>query len=421
VIFLSVCFVGNDLFYKGVISSLYMLCACKSMFNNLKVINFFKHSIIPGVNVFICDCIKTGMKHFFTIKLIEWHIQHNKRIMPWKGEKNPYKIWLSEIILQQTRVEQGLSYYNKFVHSYPQIENLAKAPDEDVFKLWEGLGYYTRCKNLLVTARFVANELEGKFPSKYEEILSLKGIGPYTAAAISSFGFGLPYAVVDGNVFRVLARYFGEAKAIDSNEGKKFFTRLAQKLLVKEDPALYNQAIMDFGAIVCKPQIPHCQECMLRVNCVAFESGLVNKLPVKEKQLVKKERWLYYFVFKHKNNVLVNKRVGKGIWENLFEFYLFESFKSQRWTKATLKEWMNEQLGITNYSLAGISGIYKQQLTHQKLQGQFINIHLEKVPKSLQHMQLVNTTEFKKLSFPRFINQYLEEEQVKVDSHALFS
>ncbi len=352
------------------------------------------------------------MKNFFTIKLFEWHNLHNKRTMPWKGEKDPYKIWLSEIILQQTRVEQGIAYYNKFVQTYPHIINLAAAADESVFKIWEGLGYYNRCKNLLITARQIATEHAGKFPTNYDDIIKLKGVGPYTAAAIASFAYNLPYAVVDGNVFRLLSRYFGFKLPIDTIEGKRTYSELAQELLNKKKPALYNQAIMDFGATVCKPQIPLCKNCVFNKHCIAFKNGWVNELPVKEKLLLKKDRWMYYFVFTVNNKVLVSKRTGKGIWENLFEFYLFEGFKTLHWTPDFLDTWMHEQLGISNFTLVNISGIYKQKLTHQNLQGQFITIELKKVPKSLQHFLLVKKHDLSNLAFPRFINDFLKDKQL---------
>ena len=224
----------------------------------------------------------------FTSLLMRWHKETNRREMPWKGEKDPYKIWLSEVILQQTRVEQGWGYYERFITKYPTIKQLAKAKDEDVFKLWEGLGYYTRCKNVLFTARFITKELKGKFPRTYEEILLLKGVGPYTAAAISSFAFDLPYAVVDGNVFRVLSRVFGIAIATDSTDGKKKFTQLAGTVLDRKEPGAYNQAIMDFGATVCKPFAALCSSCIQQKICIAHQEGKVDQLPFKEKVLQKK-------------------------------------------------------------------------------------------------------------------------------------
>lgn len=332
--------------------------------------------------------------------------------MPWKGEKNPYKIWISEIILQQTRVKQGLLYYNKFIEQFPTLSSLAFAADESVFKVWEGLGYYTRCKNLLFTAQFIHDKLNDAFPSTYEDILALKGIGPYTAAAISSFAYGLPHAVVDGNVFRVLARFFGEAIPIDSVKGKSFFSALANELLFTKDSALYNQAIMDFGATVCKPQIPECNQCILQKNCTAFSLGLVNKLPVKEKRLVRKERCFTYFVFEVEDEILIRKRIEKDIWENLYEFYLFETNTEWNLKLPEIKDFLYKQLGIANFRVTRISKIFTQQLTHQNLQGRFISIHLTEIPQSLQHYKAVKAESLSLIAFPKFINQYLQSDHV---------
>jgi A/G-specific adenine glycosylase len=198
--------------------------------------------------------------------LLSWNRSGNQRAMPWKGEKDPYKIWLSEIILQQTRVEQGLKYYQNFIKLFPDVHVLANAPDEAVFKAWEGLGYYSRCKNLLVTARFISTELKGVFPANYESILALKGVGSYTAAAIASFAYNLPHAVLDGNVFRVLSRIFDIEVPIDSTEGKKQFSDLADLILPKKKAGEFNQAIMDFGAVICKP-VPECHLCFFKDGC----------------------------------------------------------------------------------------------------------------------------------------------------------
>ncbi len=351
----------------------------------------------------------TMKKEKFTQSLMQWHLQTNNRIMPWKGEKDPYKIWLSEIILQQTRVEQGWSYYEKFIQQYPTIQQLAKAKDEQVFKLWEGLGYYNRCKNLLFTARLITNKYKGKFPNQYDTIISLKGIGPYTAAAIASFAYNLPYAVVDGNVFRVLSRFFGIDTAIDSAKGKNEFSILANDVLDKKNSGLYNQAIMDFGATVCKPMLPTCSHCPLKKNCIAFKTGKVNHLPVKEKVLQKKNRWLYYFLFEHNNSILVNKRSAKDIWENLFEFYFLETDAQQKWNNHYINDWMKQQLGIKKANIIHISEIFSQQLTHQNIKGQFIKIKLSIIPSALKHYQWMDKRSIKKLAFPKFINQYLEQ------------
>src|ERR1043166_2452290 len=266
---------------------------------------------------------KTKLQVFSSI-LLKWNKEENNRQMPWKGEKDPYKIWLSEIILQQTRVDQGLKYYEKFITAFPDIDRLANASDQRIYKYWEGLGYYTRCKNLIATARNVSKNLDGKFPETYEGIKNLKGIGPYTAAAIASFGFNEQRAVVDGNVFRVLSRMFGIAKSIDSAEGKKWFNDLAGRLLYKKDPALYNQAIMDLGAVVCKP-VPVCELCPFKKKCHARLTNKVHSLPVKGKKVLIRKRWFNYVLLEYKGKLAIRKREEKDIWHNLFEFLLVES------------------------------------------------------------------------------------------------
>lgn len=328
--------------------------------------------------------------------------------MPWKGEKDPYKIWLSEVILQQTRVEQGLGYYERFIKKYPAIDKLAKAKDDEVYKLWEGLGYYSRCKNLLATARSIAKEQHGIFPGSYEEILRLKGVGPYIAAAIASFAYNLPYAVLDGNVFRVLSRVYGIETPIDSTEGKKQFSRIAEENLDKQRAGEYNQAIMDFGATVCKPMVPLCSECPVKKICAAYNNGIVNHLPVKEKMLQKKLRWFYYFLFEVDGKLLVHQRTGKDIWQNLFEFYAFESPVEITWDKKKIESWLKDQFDIKQYKQKHTSDVYSQQLTHQTIKGRFFTIELRSIPKSLEHYRWVEGREMKKLAFPKFINQYLE-------------
>lgn len=338
---------------------------------------------------------------------MRWHREENTREMPWKGEKDPYKIWLSEVILQQTRVAQGWQYYKNFIKKYPRISGLAKAPDQEVFKLWEGLGYYNRCRNLLFTAREIVKERAGKFPDRYEDILALKGVGPYTAAAIASFAYNLPYAVVDGNVFRVLSRFFGIEEAIDSAKGRQLFTELAEKMLDKKEPGAFNQAIMDFGAVICKPVSPSCSICPLQKYCIAFSEGKVNHLPVKEKTLQRKHRWFYYFLFEKSGKVMVNHRTGKDIWQNLYEFYLLESDEAIQWNEAEVHHWLKEQLGITKATVYHISPVAVQQLTHQQIRGQFIRIELDNIPSFLSKYQWQPLQTLRKLPFPKFITQYL--------------
>lgn len=329
--------------------------------------------------------------------------------MPWKGETDPYKIWLSEIILQQTRVEQGLNYYNKFIKTFPDIHALAKAPDEKVFKIWEGLGYYSRCRNLIATAKHISAERKGKFPGTYDEIRSLKGVGPYTAAAISSFAYNLPHAVVDGNVFRVLSRIFGIEKPTDSIEGKKFFTTLANELLDKKQPGSYNQAIMDFGAVVCKPAAPLCNDCVFKKECFAYINDKVNDLPVKEKKLVIKKRWFYYLVLEHKKEIAIRQRTAKDIWQDLYEFPLIEA--EQEWDSkkiiqtAEKKGWLLKK----EYELVSLSPLLKQQLSHQLISGRFITIRIKRKSTLKGDWMWVASSKLGKYAFPKFINQYLAE------------
>ncbi|HEY0677998.1 MAG TPA: A/G-specific adenine glycosylase [Chitinophagaceae bacterium] len=346
----------------------------------------------------------------FTKKLLEWNLNRNRRSMPWKGETDPYRIWLSEIILQQTRVEQGRAYYERFILRYPTVRDLANAPLDQVYKLWEGLGYYTRCKNLHETARIITNTYNGRFPSTYNEILQLKGIGPYTASAIASFAFKLPYAVVDGNVQRVLSRYFGINTPIDSSDGKKLYSELAQALLDTSDPGNYNQAIMDFGATICKPQNPLCDECVQKSDCQAFAHGWVNELPVKEKMLVKKTRWFNYFVLELDESVYIRQRNGKDIWTNLYEFILHESDNSLVTNTVNLDRQLQDCVGHSGFAISDISKPYKQQLTHQTILGQFIKVELQK-PLSHPSTILVPKKRLPEYAFPKMVNLYLSDRE----------
>lgn len=334
--------------------------------------------------------------------------------MPWKGEKDPYKIWLSEIILQQTRVEQGLDYYNRFISAFPLIHQLAAASETEVFKLWEGLGYYTRCKNLIATAQYISLNLNGKFPDAYHAILQLKGIGPYTAAAISSFAFNLPHAVVDGNVFRVLARYFGIDTPIDNGNGRQLFTDIAQELLDKKNPANYNQAIMDFGALICKPKLPLCGECILQNKCAAFQQGTVDQLPVKEKKIIKKSRWFYYLVLEHDALTYARKRGPKDIWENLYEFSLIENEAAMPLDAVLALPEVKTLLAKNTVETQHISPLYKQLLTHQTIHGQFIRLRLKK-PLHSKAFTAFSSQELAALPFPKFIDKYLKDKNVSLN------
>jgi len=257
--------------------------------------------------------------------LIKWYLS-NRRELPWRKTGDPYHIWLSEIMLQQTRIEQGLPYYVVFTEAFPTVFDLANASQDKILKLWQGLGYYSRARNLHETAKFIAEELDGKFPDTYKDLLKLKGVGDYTASAIASICFNEATPVVDGNVYRVLARYFDIDTPINSSSGQKEFKALATELIDEEDPATYNQAIMEFGALHCKPQNPLCDSCPLADSCLALRNNKTRVLPVKLKKAKVKKRFFNYLVFlSEENETLLEQRKGRGIWEGLYQFPLLES------------------------------------------------------------------------------------------------
>ena len=344
---------------------------------------------------------------FFTKALLNWNKNVNKREMPWKYETDPYKIWISEIILQQTRVSQGLEYYNRFILRFPNINSLATASEAVVFKHWEGLGYYTRCKNIIATAKYISGNLKGIFPNQYDAILQLKGIGSYTASAIASFAYNLPYAVLDGNVFRLLSRFFGVHTAVDSLEGKRFFNSLAQELLDKNLPGRYNQAIMDFGATVCKP-VPSCEICPLNKRCIAFASAIQLQLPVKEKKIVKRTRWFYFLVVRYRNKEYIRKREAKDIWQNLYEYILLEMPGAKTTGAIQASKEFRAIFKGTSYTIGEVSVEYQQQLTHQTIVGRFITITVKR-PLGLENYQLASADDIKRLPFPKFITTYLKD------------
>ncbi len=338
---------------------------------------------------------------------MHWHENANTRSLPWKQEKDPYKIWLSEIILQQTRAAQGLPYYLKFTEAFPTVKELAKAKDEKVFRLWQGLGYYNRCKNMLATARHIANDLKGIFPHTYGGLLELKGIGPYTAAAIASFAYGLPHAVVDGNVYRVLARYFGMETPTDSTEGKKLFTALADEVLDRTDSAAYNQAIMDLGATVCTPALPMCEECPLRKNCVAYKETTISLLPVKSKKLQVKKRYFHYILLQDRDKVWLRKRSGRDIWENLYEPYLIESNRTLTPQKLQKDE---KYLALKlNGNKLKYDGEDRQKLTHQLIESRFYSLKMPEKPPFPKDGKWVKINDLKKYAFPKTVLSFLEK------------
>jgi A/G-specific adenine glycosylase len=344
----------------------------------------------------------------FTRRLLHWDKVNNFRKMPWKGESDPYKIWLSEIILQQTRVDQGWAYYEIFIRHFPTIDKLAQAPEDQVFKLWEGLGYYNRCKNLIITARKISFEYKGRFPNTYEEVLNLKGIGPYTAAAICSFAFKLPYAVVDGNVERVISRYFAIDTPVDQAKGKKLVSKIATNLLDKKEPGIYNQAIMDFGATICKPKNPLCSECLFADDCQANRLRLTQALPIKSKKLVKRQRWFNYFIVREGNKVLVKKRDEKDIWANLFEFMLLETKSPISVSEEIQGQFLKEYFGMKRINVLRSSRVYKHELTHQTVYIKFFHISNLSGESKVGYKR-VDMQDLNQYAFPKPIAAYLTE------------
>jgi len=345
----------------------------------------------------------------FSYQIIKWY-KNNPRELPWRNTSDPYKIWLSEIILQQTRVAQGLPYYEAFLDSYPTVKDLALAPEEEVLRLWQGLGYYSRARNLHFCAKMIWFDLKGKFPRTYKELLLLKGVGSYTAAAISSFAFGEVKAVVDGNVFRVLARVFGIETDIASGKGKKEFETLANEIIPEDDPATFNQAMMDFGARLCTPKNPSCEECPLQQNCFAYQNSLVKALPVKINKTKVRERNIHYYVIKCGNSWVWNKRTAGDIWEGLHDFPQLEPSST------------STELGLSllrQDTIIPFSKKYRHILSHQKLNVQFSQVVIPE--KNYQNLAqwcenegyfLVAEEKIDQLAKPKLIVNFLTDAEI---------
>lgn len=305
----------------------------------------------------------------------------NHRELPWRGITDAYRIWISEIILQQTRVVQGYEYYNRFVSRFPNVRALAAADDDEVMKLWQGLGYYSRARNLLAAARQVVERFGGEFPTTYEGIRSLPGIGDYTAAAIASFAYGLPHAVVDGNVYRVLSRLYGIDTPVDTTEGKKVFAALADELLDRCDPGGYNQALMEFGALYCVPRSPQCGGCVFADRCLAFATGRVESLPVKQGRTVVKPRYFNYFYVRHGADTWVRRREGRDIWRNLYELPLIETAEEQSLdTLQQSESWASLFAEAGQVSVSAQVYTCKHVLSHRVIHARFYVVETENSP-----------------------------------------
>jgi len=345
----------------------------------------------------------------FTNLLIEWYLQ-KKRDLPWRNTTNPYPIWLSEIILQQTRVAQGMPYFYAFLESFPTVKELAIADEQQVLKLWQGLGYYSRARNLHQTAQYIANELDGVFPNSYASLIQLKGIGEYTAAAIASFAYNEPVPVVDGNVFRVVSRYFGIESDINTGKTKKEFTALAAELLSKEQPALFNQAIMEFGAMHCTPKNPDCENCIFNSSCVALQKGLVGQLPFKSKKIKIRKRYFNYIVLQDKKgNTKIQQRTDKGIWHNLYEFPLFETTQEEGFETIAPLIKNDTDFGDSVVSIQEANPI---SLIH-KLSHQHLYIKFWKVTVNNTLTDGVNPEQLRTFPFPIVIHNFIEEDATK--------
>lgn len=341
----------------------------------------------------------------FQSEIVNWYLKH-KRALPWRDTKDAYIIWLSEVILQQTRVEQGLPYFNRFLQHYPTVLDFAAASETQILKLWQGLGYYSRGRNMLFTAKQVQDLHDGKFPTKYDDLIKLKGIGEYTAAAIASFSANESKAVLDGNVFRVLSRYFGVTEPINSSGGKKQFLELAQELIADQEASIYNQAIMEFGALQCKPKSPNCSVCPVQSGCVANTQGLVSTLPVKLNKLKKRTRFFNYLICQSDENILVKKRNAGDIWQELYDFPLVETLENYQEAQQSFSEQLEKIFGKDcNITLLSQQ---KHLLTHQTIYVQFFGLDNYIINFNQDaEIKWVTLREFDELPQPKVITNFM--------------
>ncbi|WP_139958960.1 A/G-specific adenine glycosylase [Flavicella sediminum] len=341
----------------------------------------------------------------FCNRLELWYLG-NKRDLPWRKNKEAYQVWLSEIILQQTRVAQGMSYYFKFLEAFPTVNDLANAPEEEVLKLWQGLGYYSRARNLHFSAKYIVSDLKGVFPKSYKELLALKGVGDYTASAVASICYNEEVAVVDGNVYRVLSRCFGISTAINSSKGIKQFKELAQELLPAKTPGNYNQALMDFGSLQCKPANPLCETCPLNDICIAYASNKITELPFKEKKIKIRNRYFNFVVLNSADGkTVLEQRIGKGIWENLFQFPLIET-NSEIEANELIEN--SEYLSLTKGSNLSLK-LYNPKVWVHKLSHQHLFVKFWVVNGDFQNEELICWKTVHKFAVPRIIHKFLEE------------
>lgn len=346
------------------------------------------------------------MKHPIASTLIAWYDQHGRRL-PWRLTRDAYHIWLSEVILQQTRVQQGLGYYLRFTERFPRIELLAAASEDEVLKLWQGLGYYSRARNLHAAARQVVEAYGGRFPDTFEELRKLRGVGDYTAAAIASMAFDRPTAVVDGNVYRVLGRLFDLEVPIDSGEGRRTYAALAAELLDTKNPATYNQAIMDFGAMVCTPQSPACATCPLQGQCQALTAGTVAQRPVKQGRTKLRDRYFHFLHLQFNGHTLLHRRGAGDIWQGLYEFPLVELTEAGDFAALSRSERFTEWLDGRTFRLCESRPMPLHQLSHQRLHATFHRIEIEPLP-PIEGMLPIREEELGDYAVSRLMQRYLE-------------
>ena len=333
----------------------------------------------------------------FAVSLISWY-KKNYRKLPWRNTNEPYTIWVSEIILQQTRVNQGLPYFKNFIERFPTLESLAKSSEEEVLKQWQGLGYYSRARNMHYTAKYISNHLNGTFPNKYKELIKLKGIGDYTASAIASFSFNEPKAVIDGNVYRVLSRVFGILNDINSKEGQNGIKNLADNLLPKKEHATYNQAIMEFGALICAPKVPKCETCVIANICYAKEKGEQLSLPLKIKKVKIKTRYFNFLVFQLKDYIVIEKRTDKDIWQHLYQFPMIE-------TSEEIENPLN--LKKLKGNIVNLKKV-KHLLTHQVIIASFWHMSVQTLPEKKCYLK-IPLSQLHKYPVPKIVENYAKE------------
>lgn len=347
--------------------------------------------------------------HYISTILIEWYNQ-NKRELPWRDITDPYKIWISEIILQQTRVNQGLNYYLRFIERFPTVMDLAQAHEDEVLKYWQGLGYYSRARNLHKAAQQIITDYKGVFPKVHSQIIKLAGIGDYTAAAISSFAYNQRFAVVDGNVYRVLSRLFAIETPIDSSTGKKEFSTLAENLLPESDLNTYNQAIMEFGALLCVPVSPDCANCPLNAICKAYDLNIVSQLPLKSLKTKVTNRFFNYLFIEYQGQTFLQKREAKDVWQNLYEFPLIETDKL-----LSINELVNDSAfetlfnGISQVEIVQTTNPMKHILSHRVIFAQFISIQVVELNKELEKFSRIPIREIDKYAVSRLMELFLEK------------